>query len=66
MTKTLHRVEVFDGKGVVVTLPTLKGPAEAARFIEGAVEAAGPEYSWRYVNSDGAVELEIPIQGVSK
>ncbi len=44
MTKTLHRVEVFDGKGVVVTLPTLKGPAEAARFIEGAVEAAGPRH----------------------
>ena len=57
---------MFDSKGVVVTLPTLKDPAEAARCIEGAVEAAGPEYSWRYVNNAGAVELEIPIQGVSK
>ena len=66
MTKTLHRVEVFDSKGVVVTLPTLKGPAEAARCIEGAVEVAGPGHSWRYVNNAGAVELEMPIEGVSK
>ena len=66
MTKTLHRVEVFDGKGVVVTLPTLKGPAEAARFIEGAVEAAGPGYSWRYVNNAGDVEFEMPTEGISK
>ena len=66
MTKTLHRVEVFDSKGVVVTLPTRKGPAEAARYIEGAVEAAGPGFSWRYVNSDGAVEIERPIEGDSQ
>ncbi len=66
MTKTLHRVEVFDSNDVVVTLPTLKGPAEAARCIEGAVEAAGPGYSWRYVNNAGAVNLEMPTEGVSK
>ena len=59
MMQTLSRVEIFDPKGVIVTLPTRKSVSEVRRSIDFRVWYSEPGFGWRYIDPVGNVRTEI-------
>jgi len=59
MALPLNRVEIFDAKGVIVTLPTFRSEQEAAGTLDLKAMGAGPDCGWRYISAAGKSPREI-------
>jgi len=61
----LNRVEIFDAKGVIITLPTFRPKHEAGGILDLKAMGAGSDCGWRYVNAAGRSPREILCKEVS-